>query len=127
MDALFDGKHRWLSRRLTATTLVALPGRLQQQEGNARKSVGDRAGIGLAAIGTARVWSIVHVDTRLVVIQSLGAEFQNRISRGRHRAKAATKVMSDEFIKAEMAFSPTKQKRLTSSSTALIPGKKHLC
>lgn len=86
---------------------------------------------GLAAIGTARsLGAIVHAfDTRLVVkeqVQSLGAEFLelNFPEDGTGEGGYA-KVMSDEFIKAEMALFADQAKEVDIIiTTALIPGKK---
>ncbi len=86
---------------------------------------------GLAAIGTARsLGAIVHAfDTRLVVkeqVQSLGAEFLelNFPEDGTGEGGYA-KVMSDEFIKAEMALFAEQAKEVDIIiTTALIPGKK---
>ncbi|KOP27699.1 NAD(P) transhydrogenase subunit alpha [Hapalosiphon sp. MRB220] len=86
---------------------------------------------GLAAIATAKsLGAIVRAfDTRLVVkeqIQSLGAEFLEL-----HFAEDGTgeggyaKVMSDEFISAEMELFATQAKEIDIIiTTALIPGKK---
>jgi NAD(P) transhydrogenase subunit alpha len=86
---------------------------------------------GLAAIGTARsLGAIVHAfDTRLVVkeqVQSLGAEFLelNFPEDGTGEGGYA-KVMSDEFIQAEMALFADQAKEVDIIiTTALIPGKK---
>ncbi|MFN6569569.1 Re/Si-specific NAD(P)(+) transhydrogenase subunit alpha [Dendronalium sp. ChiSLP03b] len=86
---------------------------------------------GLAAIGTARsLGAIVRgFDTRLVVkeqVESLGAEFLelNFAEDGTGEGGYA-KVMSDEFIKAEMElFAAQAQEVDIIITTALIPGKK---
>ncbi|MFB2768625.1 Re/Si-specific NAD(P)(+) transhydrogenase subunit alpha [Pelatocladus sp. BLCC-F211] len=86
---------------------------------------------GLAAIGTAKsLGAIVRAfDTRLVVkeqIQSLGAEFLelNFAEDGTGEGGYA-KVMSDEFISAEMELFATQAKEIDIIiTTALIPGKK---
>ncbi|MBW4636428.1 MAG: Re/Si-specific NAD(P)(+) transhydrogenase subunit alpha [Iphinoe sp. HA4291-MV1] len=85
---------------------------------------------GLAAIGTARgLGAIVRAfDTRLVVkeqIESLGAEFLelNFAEDGTGEGGYA-KVMSDEFIKAEMELFAIQAKEVDIIiTTALIPGK----
>ncbi|MBV8885244.1 MAG: Re/Si-specific NAD(P)(+) transhydrogenase subunit alpha, partial [Chroococcidiopsidaceae cyanobacterium CP_BM_RX_35] len=85
---------------------------------------------GLAAIGAARsLGAVVRAfDTRLVVkeqIQSLGAEFLelNFAEDGTGEGGYA-KVMSDEFIKAEMALFAAQAKEVDIIiTTALIPGK----
>lgn len=86
---------------------------------------------GLAAIGTARgLGAIVRAfDTRPVVkeqVQSLGAEFleldfeEDGTGQGGY-----AKVMSEEFIKAEMALFAAQAKEVDIIiTTALIPGKK---
>jgi NAD(P) transhydrogenase subunit alpha len=86
---------------------------------------------GLAAIGTARgLGAIVRAfDTRPAVkeqVQSLGAEFleldfeEDGTGQGGY-----AKVMSDEFIKAEMALFAAQAKEVDIIiTTALIPGKK---
>ncbi|WP_026735569.1 Re/Si-specific NAD(P)(+) transhydrogenase subunit alpha [Fischerella sp. PCC 9605] len=86
---------------------------------------------GLAAIGTAKsLGAIVRAfDTRLVVkeqVQSLGAEFleldfpEDGTGEGGY-----AKVMSDEFIKAEMELFAAQAKEVDIIiTTALIPGKK---
>ncbi|MBW4615919.1 MAG: Re/Si-specific NAD(P)(+) transhydrogenase subunit alpha [Desmonostoc vinosum HA7617-LM4] len=86
---------------------------------------------GLAAIGTARsLGAIVRAfDTRLVVkeqVESLGAEFLelNFAEDGTGEGGYA-KVMSDEFIKAEMElFAAQAQEVDIIITTALIPGKR---
>jgi NAD(P) transhydrogenase subunit alpha len=86
---------------------------------------------GLAAIGTAKgLGAVVRAfDTRLVVkeqIESLGAEFLelNFAEDGTGEGGYA-KVMSDEFIKAEMELFATQAKEVDIIiTTALIPGKK---
>lgn len=86
---------------------------------------------GLAAIGTAKnLGAIVRAfDTRLVVkeqVQSLGAEFLelNFAEDGTGEGGYA-KVMSEEFIKAEMElFAAQAQEVDIIITTALIPGKK---
>ncbi|MCP6760308.1 MAG: Re/Si-specific NAD(P)(+) transhydrogenase subunit alpha [Fischerella sp. CENA71] len=86
---------------------------------------------GLAAISTAKsLGAIVRAfDTRLVVkeqIQSLGAEFLelNFAEDGTGEGGYA-KVMSDEFISAEMELFATQAKEIDIIiTTALIPGKK---
>ena len=86
---------------------------------------------GLAAIGTAKgLGAVVRAfDTRLVVkeqIESLGAEFLklNFAEDGAGEGGYA-KVMSDEFIKAEMELFATQAKEVDIIvTTALIPGKK---
>ncbi|MDZ7961887.1 MAG: Re/Si-specific NAD(P)(+) transhydrogenase subunit alpha [Aulosira sp. DedQUE10] len=86
---------------------------------------------GLAAIGTAKgLGAIVRAfDTRLVVkeqVESLGAEFLelNFAEDGTGEGGYA-KVMSDEFIKAEMElFAAQAQDVDIIITTALIPGKK---
>lgn len=86
---------------------------------------------GLAAIGTARsLGAVVRAfDTRPVVkeqVQSLGAEFLelNFAEEGTGQGGYA-KVMSEEFIKAEMALFADQAKEVDIIiTTALIPGKK---
>ncbi len=86
---------------------------------------------GLAAIGTARgLGAIVRAfDTRPAVkeqVQSLGAEFLelNFAEDGTGQGGYA-KVMSEEFIKAEMALFAEQAKEVDIIiTTALIPGKK---
>ncbi|OUL35980.1 NAD(P) transhydrogenase subunit alpha [Nostoc sp. T09] len=86
---------------------------------------------GLAAIGTAKgLGAIVRAfDTRLVVkeqVESLGAEFLelNFAEDGTGEGGYA-KVMSDEFIKAEMElFAAQAQEVDIIITTALIPGRK---
>ncbi len=86
---------------------------------------------GLAAIGTAKsLGAIVRAfDTRLVVkeqIESLGAEFLelNFAEDGTGEGGYA-KVMSEEFISAEMELFATQAKEIDIIiTTALIPGKK---
>ncbi|NJR73389.1 MAG: Re/Si-specific NAD(P)(+) transhydrogenase subunit alpha, partial [Scytonema sp. CRU_2_7] len=86
---------------------------------------------GLAAIGTARgLGAIVRAfDTRLVVkeqVQSLGAEFlELHFTEDGTGEGGYAKVMSDEFIKAEMELFATQAKEVDIIiTTALIPGKK---
>jgi NAD(P) transhydrogenase subunit alpha len=86
---------------------------------------------GLAAVGTAKgLGAIVRsFDTRLAVkeqVQSLGGEFLelNFAEDGTGEGGYA-KVMSDEFIKAEMALFAEQAKEVDIIiTTALIPGKK---
>ncbi|MFQ4142710.1 Re/Si-specific NAD(P)(+) transhydrogenase subunit alpha [Chlorogloeopsis sp. ULAP02] len=86
---------------------------------------------GLAAIGTARsLGAIVRAfDTRLVVkeqVESLGAEFlELNFAEDGSGEGGYAKVMSDEFIKAEMELFATQAKEVDIIiTTALIPGKK---
>jgi NAD(P) transhydrogenase subunit alpha len=86
---------------------------------------------GLAAIGAARgLGAIVRAfDTRLVVkeqVQSLGAEFlQLEFAEDGTGQGGYAKVMSEEFIKAEMALFAEQAKEVDIIiTTALIPGKK---
>ncbi|BAY24586.1 NAD(P) transhydrogenase subunit alpha [Calothrix sp. NIES-2100] len=86
---------------------------------------------GLAAIGTANgLGAIVRAfDTRLVVkeqVQSLGAEFlELNFAEDGSGEGGYAKVMSDEFIKAEMElFAEQAQEVDIIITTALIPGKK---
>lgn len=85
---------------------------------------------GLAAIGTARgLGAIVRAfDTRLVVkeqVQSLGAEFlELNFAEDGSGEGGYAKVMSDEFIRAEMALFAEQAKEVDIIiTTALIPGK----
>ncbi|MDD3168835.1 MAG: Re/Si-specific NAD(P)(+) transhydrogenase subunit alpha [Eubacteriales bacterium] len=87
---------------------------------------------GLAAIGTARsLGAIVRAfDTRLEVaeqIESLGGEFLKLNFEGDEDGSTSggyAKVMSDEFIKAEMALFADQAKEVDIIvTTALIPGK----
>ncbi|BAY64690.1 NAD(P) transhydrogenase subunit alpha [Calothrix brevissima NIES-22] len=86
---------------------------------------------GLAAIGTAKgLGAIVRAfDTRLVVkeqVESLGAEFlELNFAEDGSGEGGYAKVMSDEFIKAEMALFAEQAKEVDIIiTTALIPGKK---
>lgn len=86
---------------------------------------------GLAAIGTASsLGAVVRAfDTRLLVkeqVQSLGAEFlELNFAEDGAGAGGYAKVMSDEFIKAEMAlFADQAEDVDIIITTALIPGKK---
>jgi H+-translocating NAD(P) transhydrogenase subunit alpha len=86
---------------------------------------------GLAAIGTARsLGAIVRAfDTRLVVkeqVESLGAEFlELNFAEDGSGEGGYAKVMSDEFIKAEMELFAAQAKEVDIIiTTALIPGKK---
>ncbi|MBW4522080.1 MAG: Re/Si-specific NAD(P)(+) transhydrogenase subunit alpha [Scytolyngbya sp. HA4215-MV1] len=86
---------------------------------------------GLAAIGTARgLGAIVRAfDTRPVVkeqVQSLGAEFLELDFKEDGTGQGGyAKVMSEEFIKAEMALFAAQAKEVDIIiTTALIPGKK---
>ncbi|MER3589254.1 MAG: NAD(P)(+) transhydrogenase (Re/Si-specific) subunit alpha, partial [Mastigocladus sp. ERB_26_1] len=86
---------------------------------------------GLAAIGTTKnLGAIVRAfDTRLVVkeqVQSLGAEFlELNFAEDGTGAGGYAKVMSDEFIKAEMElFAAQAQEVDIIITTALIPGKR---
>jgi NAD(P) transhydrogenase subunit alpha len=86
---------------------------------------------GLAAIGTARgLGAIVRgFDTRLVVkeqVESLGAEFlELNFKEDGSGQGGYAKVMSEEFIKAEMALFAEQAKEVDIIiTTALIPGKK---
>ncbi len=86
---------------------------------------------GLAAIGTARgLGAVVRAfDTRLVVkeqVQSLGAEFlELNFAEDGSGEGGYAKVMSEEFIKAEMALFAEQAKEVDIIiTTALIPGKK---
>ena len=86
---------------------------------------------GLAAIGAARgLGAIVRAfDTRLVVkeqVQSLGAEFlELEFAEDGTGQGGYAKVMSEEFIKAEMALFAEQAKEVDIIiTTALIPGKK---
>lgn len=86
---------------------------------------------GLAAIGTARgLGAIVRAfDTRPVVkeqVQSLGAEFlELEFEEDGTGQGGYAKVMSEEFIKAEMALFAAQAKEVDIIiTTALIPGKK---
>ncbi|NJO40502.1 MAG: Re/Si-specific NAD(P)(+) transhydrogenase subunit alpha [Cyanobacteria bacterium RU_5_0] len=86
---------------------------------------------GLAAIGTARgLGAIVRAfDTRLVVkeqVQSLGAEFLELSFKEDGSGEGGyAKVMSEEFIKAEMALFAEQAKDVDIIiTTALVPGKK---
>ncbi|ARV60211.1 NAD(P) transhydrogenase subunit alpha [Nostocales cyanobacterium HT-58-2] len=86
---------------------------------------------GLAAIATAKnLGAIVRAfDTRIEVkeqIQSLGAEFlELDFAEDGTGAGGYAKVMSDEFIKAEMELFATQAKEVDIIiTTALIPGKK---
>ncbi len=87
---------------------------------------------GLAAIGTARsLGAIVRAfDTRLEVaeqIESMGGEFLKLDFGGEEEGSTSggyAKVMSDEFIKAEMALFAEQAKEVDIIiTTALIPGK----
>ncbi|HYE67840.1 MAG TPA: Re/Si-specific NAD(P)(+) transhydrogenase subunit alpha [Anaerovoracaceae bacterium] len=87
---------------------------------------------GLAAIGTARsLGAIVRAfDTRLEVaeqIESMGGEFLKLDFGGDENGSTSggyAKVMSDEFIKAEMALFAEQAKEVDIIiTTALIPGK----
>ncbi len=87
---------------------------------------------GLAAIGTARsLGAIVRAfDTRLEVaeqIESMGGEFLKLNFEGEEDGSTSggyAKVMSDEFIKAEMALFAEQAKEVDIIvTTALIPGK----
>lgn len=87
---------------------------------------------GLAAIGTARsLGAIVRAfDTRLEVaeqIESMGGEFLKLNFEGDEDGSTSggyAKVMSDEFIKAEMALFAEQAKEVDIIvTTALIPGK----
>lgn len=85
---------------------------------------------GLAAIGTARsLGAVVRAfDTRPVVkeqVQSLGAEFlELSFAEDGTGQGGYAKVMSDEFIKAEMALFATQATEVDIIiTTALIPGK----
>lgn len=87
---------------------------------------------GLAAIGTARsLGAIVRAfDTRLEVaeqIESMGGEFLKLEFKGDEDSSTSggyAKVMSDEFIKAEMALFAEQAKEVDIIvTTALIPGK----
>jgi len=87
---------------------------------------------GLAAIGTARsLGAIVRAfDTRLEVaeqIESMGGEFLKLEFEGDEDGSTSggyAKVMSDEFIKAEMALFAEQAKEVDIIiTTALIPGK----
>jgi NAD(P) transhydrogenase subunit alpha len=85
---------------------------------------------GLAAIGTARsLGAVVRAfDTRLVVkeqVQSLGAEFlELSFAEDGTGEGGYAKVMSDEFIKAEMALFAAQATEVDIIiTTALIPGK----
>lgn len=86
---------------------------------------------GLAAIGTAKgLGAIVRAfDTRLVVkeqVESLGAEFlELNFAEDGSGEGGYAKVMSDEFIKAEMElFAAQAQDVDIIITTALIPGRK---
>jgi H+-translocating NAD(P) transhydrogenase subunit alpha len=86
---------------------------------------------GLAAIGTARgLGAVVRAfDTRLVVkeqVESLGAEFlELQFEEDGSGEGGYAKVMSDEFIKAEMELFAAQAKEVDIIiTTALIPGKK---
>ncbi|BAZ38636.1 NAD(P) transhydrogenase subunit alpha [Calothrix sp. NIES-4101] len=86
---------------------------------------------GLAAIGTAKgLGAIVRAfDTRLVVkeqIESLGAEFlELQFAEDGTGEGGYAKVMSDEFIKAEMELFAAQAKEVDIIiTTALIPGRK---
>jgi len=86
---------------------------------------------GLAALGTARALGAVvrAFDTRLVVkeqVQSLGAEFlELNFAEDGSGEGGYAKVMSEEFIKAEMALFAEQAKEVDIIiTTALIPGKK---
>jgi H+-translocating NAD(P) transhydrogenase subunit alpha len=86
---------------------------------------------GLAAIGTAKgLGAIVRAfDTRLVVkeqIESLGAEFlELQFTEDGNGEGGYAKVMSDEFIKAEMELFAEQAKEVDIIiTTALIPGRK---
>jgi len=86
---------------------------------------------GLAAIATAKsLGAIVRAfDTRLVVkeqVQSLGAEFlELTFAEDGTGEGGYAKVMSDEFIKAEMELFAAQAKEVDIIiTTALIPGKK---
>ncbi len=86
---------------------------------------------GLAAIGTARgLGAIVRAfDTRPVVkeqVQSLGAEFLELDFKEDGTGQGGyAKVMSEEFIKAEMALFAAQAKEVDIIiTTALIPGKR---
>lgn len=86
---------------------------------------------GLAAIGTAKgLGAIVRAfDTRLAVkeqVESLGAEFlELEFAEDGTGEGGYAKVMSDEFIKAEMALFAAQAKEVDIIiTTALIPGKK---
>ncbi|MCX7593060.1 MAG: Re/Si-specific NAD(P)(+) transhydrogenase subunit alpha [Fischerella sp.] len=86
---------------------------------------------GLAAIGTAKsLGAIVRAfDTRLVVkeqVQSLGAEFLELDFPEEGTGEGGyAKVMSEEFIKAEMELFAAQAKEVDIIiTTALIPGKK---
>lgn len=87
---------------------------------------------GLAAIGAAGALGAVvrAFDTRLEVaeqIESMGGEFLKLQFEGEEDGSTATgyaKVMSDEFIKAEMALFAEQAKEVdVIITTALIPGK----
>ncbi len=86
---------------------------------------------GLAAIATAKnLGAVVRAfDTRLAVkeqVQSLGAEFlELSFAEDGTGEGGYAKVMSDEFIKAEMELFATQAKEVDIIiTTALIPGKK---
>ncbi|PSB08291.1 NAD(P)(+) transhydrogenase (Re/Si-specific) subunit alpha, partial [filamentous cyanobacterium CCP2] len=86
---------------------------------------------GLAAIGTAKgLGAVVRAfDTRLVVkeqVQSLGAEFlELQFKEDGSGEGGYAKVMSEEFIQAEMALFAAQAKDVDIIiTTALIPGKK---
>ena len=86
---------------------------------------------GLAAIGTAKgLGAVVRAfDTRLVVkeqVQSLGAEFlELQFKEDGSGEGGYAKVMSEEFIQAEMALFAGQAKDVDIIiTTALIPGKK---
>ncbi len=86
---------------------------------------------GLAAIGTARgLGAIVRAfDTRLVVkeqVESLGAEFlELHFAEDGAGEGGYAKVMSEEFIQAEMALFAAQAKEVDIIiTTALIPGKR---
>ncbi|MBV9388669.1 MAG: Re/Si-specific NAD(P)(+) transhydrogenase subunit alpha [Chroococcidiopsidaceae cyanobacterium CP_BM_ER_R8_30] len=86
---------------------------------------------GLAAIGTARgLGAVVRAfDTRPAVkeqVQSLGAEFlELKFAEDGTGEGGYAKVMSDEFIKAEMALFATQAREVDIIiTTALIPGQK---
>lgn len=86
---------------------------------------------GLAAIGTAKgLGAVVRAfDTRLVVkeqVHSLGAEFlELTFAEDGTGEGGYAKVMSDEFIKAEMELFATQAKEVDIIiTTALVPGKK---
>jgi len=100
-----------------ANNFASLPGRLLPQ-GRCRPAGADRCCVaGPAAIGTARVCAVVRAfDTRPVVkeqVQSLGQSFELSFPEDGTGEGGYAKVMSDEFIKAEMACSPPRLQRWT--------------